>query len=375
MTAKGSEVDGTPPKSATSFASTSVAPSTASGLLDARKALILRTVVKEHIVTGQPVGSGHLTTSSGLAVSSATIRNEMNVLEREGYLTHPHTSAGRIPTDRGYRYFVDSIEPSRLAEPKQAQVRHFFDRTRADIEQLMSDASRLLADITDYAAVVVAPPSESVTIRSVQVVDLGSIALIVAVLSNGVIEKATFALARPTSDARLNAASARLTAILGATKLSSLHDFVVPVGSDAALDALCASAIAALRPERPEADSDGRDVFVGGASRVVGAFDTVDMIRRVLGTLEEQYVVVNLIRDAMDRPGPNVAHVSIGAEHGTESAFEALLSCSVVVAPYLIDGQAVGTVGVLGPTRMDYGNAIAAVTEVSEGLSESLGDR
>jgi heat-inducible transcriptional repressor len=344
-------------------------------VLDPRKATILRTVVQEHIVTGQPVGSGHLATSSGLSVSSATIRNEMSVLEREGYLTHPHTSAGRIPTDRGYRYFVDSMTgPARLAEPKQAQVRHFFDRTRADIEQLMSDASRLLADLTDYAAVVVAPPAESVTIRSVQVVDLGSAALVVVVLSNGVVEKATFDVARPVSDAVLNAASARLTTLLASSGVGALTGAVPASGGDGVLDAICQSALDALGAAKRTMESDGRDVFVGGASRVVGSFDTVETIRRVLGTLEEHYVVVNLIRDAMDRPAPNAAHVSIGTEHGTETAFEALLSCSVVVAPYLIDGHTVGTVGVLGPTRMDYGNAMAAVTEVSERLSERLSD-
>jgi heat-inducible transcriptional repressor len=351
--------------------------------LDARKATILQTVVKEHILTGQPVGSGHLSGSSGLAISSATIRNEMSVLEREGYLTHPHTSAGRIPTDRGYRYFVDSIgEPARLSEPKTAQVRRFFDAARADIEQLMAETSRLLTGLTDYAAVVVAPPTESVTIRSIQVVDLGSVALIVAVLSNGVVEKGSFE-AADISESVVNAATARLSQQFNGRTLSDVGQSVLPASGDARVDAVCESATRALRPRysaehdpRDSRDSrdprDSREVYVGGASRMVGAFDTVSTIRSVLATLEEQYVVVNLVREALDRPAPNPVHVSIGGEHGTDSAYESLLSCSVVVAPYLVDGKKVGTVGVLGPTRMDYPEAMAAVTAVSEGLTERL---
>jgi heat-inducible transcriptional repressor len=342
--------------------------------LDARKATILRTVVQEHILTGQPVGSGHLSASTGLAISSATIRNEMSVLEREGYLTHPHTSAGRIPTDRGYRYFVDSIaEPARLSDTKTAQVRRFFDAARADIEQLMAETSRLLTGLTDYAAVVVAPHTESVTIRSIQVVDLGSVALVVAVLSNGVVEKASFE-APDISESVVNASSARLNQQFNGRTLADVSQSTLPASGDPRVDSVCESSVQALRSRSFQTDQDSREVFVGGASRMVGAFDTVSTIRSVLATLEEQYVVVNLVREALDRPAPNPVHVSIGGEHGTDSAYESLLSCSVVVAPYMVDGKMVGTVGVLGPTRMDYPEAMAAVTAVSEGLTERLSD-
>ena len=341
--------------------------------LDARKATILRTVVQEHILTGQPIGSGHLSGTNGLSVSSATIRNDMSVLEREGYLTHPHTSAGRIPTDRGYRYFVDSIrDAGRLSDTKTAQIRRFFDEARADIEQLMTETSRLLSGLTDYAAVVVAPPSETATIRSVQVVDLGAVALVVVVLSNGVVEKASFE-TTTTSEALMNASSARLTQLLAGGTLAEMETFV-PTSGDARIDSLCSGAIEALRPRSTLADKEARDVFVGGASRMVAAFDTVSTIRSVLATLEEHYVVVNLVREALDRPAMNPAHVSIGGEHGSDLAFESLMSCSVVVAPYLIDGVAVGTVGVLGPTRMDYPEAMAAVTAVSTALTDRLSE-
>lgn len=367
-------VEPKPEVRAESPAGMTTSPAGDTPVLDARKATILRTVVQEHILTGQPIGSGHLSGTSGLAVSSATIRNDMSVLEREGYLTHPHTSAGRIPTDRGYRYFVDSIGDSgRLSDTKTAQIRRFFDEARADIEQLMAETSRLLSGLTDYAAVVVAPPPEMATIRSVQVVDLGNVALVVAVLSNGVVEKASFE-AEIASEAVINASSARLAQLLIGRSLADVDTFF-PASGDPRIDAICSGAVDALRPRSASSDKESREVFVGGASRMVGAFDTVSTIRGVLATLEEHYVVVNLIREALDRPATNPAHVSIGGEHGSDLAFESLMSCSVVVAPYLIDGVSVGTVGVLGPTRMDYPEAMAAVTAVSTALTDRLSER
>src|SRR6476646_6706252 len=124
--------------------------------LDERKAAILKAVVEEHIHTAQPVGSQTIARSGGLQVSSATVRNEMTILEREGYLVQPHTSAGRIPTDKGYRFFVDSLsQPGPLTPAQRQQVRDFFAKAHGELEQMLNDTSRLLSTLTDYAAVVV----------------------------------------------------------------------------------------------------------------------------------------------------------------------------------------------------------------------------
>ena len=356
------------------------APEGGRAVLDARKATILRAVVAEHIATAQPVGSGLLSAATGLGVSSATIRNEMSALERDGSLTHPHTSAGRIPTDRGYRFYVDSLQsPGRLPGPKVQQIRQFFDSAHGELEQLLTETSRLLSNLTDYAAVVVRPAAEATAVRSVQIVGLGAgpqresgpttIALVVVVLGSGSVEKATIEIPGDISDQHLGAASAHLSGhAVGRTladladgfgaALLSTGDARTDVATDVALRAITMSA----------ADGDPATVFVGGASRMATAFETVDTIRRVLATLEEQFVVVSLLREALDRS----ASVSIGTEHASEQAFESLLTCSVVVAPYLVDGRPAGTIGVLGPTRMDYPQAMAAVNLVSEGLSERL---
>ncbi len=161
--------------------------------LDARKSAILRAVVEQYIESGQPVGSSALSGVPGLDVSPATVRNEMSALERDGYLMQPHTSAGRIPTDQGYRFFVDEIalpHAGSLTSKQQMRVREFFDHAHGELEQMLQATTTLLSNMTQYAAVVVEPPHEQATVRLVQLVPITStIVLLVVVLSNGVIDK------------------------------------------------------------------------------------------------------------------------------------------------------------------------------------------
>src|SRR3954462_2866996 len=165
-------------------------------MLDDRKAAILRVVVEEYIETAQPVGSSHVAAVPDLSVSSATVRNEMAVLEREGYLVQPHSSAGRITTDKSYRFFGDWIaETGPLGPSQRQQIKEFFAKAHGELEQMLHDTSRLLSGLTDYAAVVVAPSHEVATIRSAQLVGLGpKVVLLVFVLSNGAVDKRTIEL-------------------------------------------------------------------------------------------------------------------------------------------------------------------------------------
>jgi heat-inducible transcriptional repressor len=332
-------------------------------MLDDRKAAVLRAVVEEYIQTAQPVGSALVAHRAGLAVSSATIRNEMGQLERDGYLVQPHTSAGRIPTDKGYRFFVDSLTPTGTLEPAQSQqVGAFFARAHGEIERMLADTSRLLSGLTDYAAVVVAPTAEALTVRSVQLVSLGArLVMVVVVLSNGTIEKRMLELGDELSDAVVSAASVHLGLTLTGVVWGAPRA-IAPTG-DAAVDELTGRAVAAIGAQ---ATSSGEQIYVGGAARMAAAFDAVDTIRQVLSILEQQYVMVSLMSDVLDR-GLSVA---IGTEHGLES----LADCSVVVAPYLVEGERGGTVAILGPTRMHYEQALAAVAVVSRRLGVALSE-
>ncbi len=331
--------------------------------LDDRKAEILRAVVEEYIDTAQPVGSSRLVAAGGLQVSPATVRNELSVLEREGYLTQPHTSAGRIPTEKGYRFFVDQLAPKGSLQPAQRHaVQSFFNTTHGALEQMLHDTSRLLSNLTDYAAVVVGPPHEAAHVRSIQLVGLAPrVALLVVVLSNGVVEKRSLEFAEDTGDEFLAAASAHLAAAVIGHVLG--EDAVVPASGDPVVDAVAAAAMADLRRSH---DDEPDHVFVGGASRMASAFDAVGTVGQVLQILEQQYVVVSLLKDVLDR-GLSVA---IGSEVGHES----LAECSVVVAPYEVEGEAAGTIGVVGPTRMKYPQALAAVALVSQRLGRRLSE-
>ncbi|MEO6121463.1 MAG: heat-inducible transcriptional repressor HrcA [Acidimicrobiales bacterium] len=333
-------------------------------MLDDRKAAILRAVVEEYIDTAQPVGSSHVVRAARVAVSSATIRNEMSVLEREGYLVQPHTSAGRIPTDKGYRFFVDQLAgPGKLDASKRQLVREFFDTAHGELEQMLHDTTRLLSKLTDYAAVVVRQPDDAVTVRSVQLVGLAPhVALAVVVLSNGAVEKRTIEFRPGVDEACLGAAGGRVAAAMNGRPLRD-PGTVLATG-DEATDAIVASVMAALADAGK--DDEGGQVFLGGVSRMASAFDAVDVVRQVLVTLEQQFVVVSLLRDVLDR-GLSVA---IGAEHGLED----LASCAVVVSHFDSPGGAGGTIGIVGPTRMHYPQAMAAVALVSQRLGRRLAD-
>ena len=330
--------------------------------LNSRRAAILEAVVTEYIGTAEPVGSSHVANAPGVQVSSATVRSEMVALEREGYLVQPHTSAGRIPTDKGYRFFVDHLTgPGVLGPSQRRQVTQFFAQVHGEMETVLERASGLLSEMTSYAAVVVGPSHDSATIRSVQLVGLSpQHALLVVVLSDGAVEKRTIDLDPETTEATLARAATLLASRLVGRTLT--QRWAVPASGSAGVDRLVASARTAF--DSLEGDMEADQVFVGGPARLAESFDAVETVRSVLAILEQQLVVVTLLRDVLDR-GLSVA---IGTEHG----FEPLSSCAVVVAPVSIDGQDLGAVGLLGPTRMDYARAMAAAHVVGERLGERI---
>ena len=335
--------------------------------LDERKATILRAIVEEHITTAQPVGSQTIAKSRNLGVSSATVRNDMTVLEREGYLVQPHTSAGRVPTDRGYRFFVDNFDRQPGLAPAQRRVVSdfftLFHSAHQVLEDLLHETSQLLARVSTHTAVVVGPHVDVDTVRSVQLVNLQpSLVLALAVLSSGRVEKCILHVAADTDDATIATAGALLDTQLSGMRWNSLPE-LRPVAGPAA-DSLAREARDALKAR---ADQDlVEPLYVGGASRLAAeheAFPTTDSAARLLELLEHQVEVVSLVHDLLDQ-GDTTIRI------GSENSIDELRDCSIVIAPYRVDGEVAGTVGVLGPTRMDYRQALAAV----EAISQQLGD-
>ncbi len=329
-------------------------------MLDDRKAAILYAVVQEYISTAQPVGSGRVARSPGIDASPATVRSEMAALSEQQYLIQPHTSAGRVPTVKGYRFFVDqwrrrSPAPVLPAADRQ-QVNEFFAVSHGGFESILSDTTGLLSDLTDWTAVVVAPSPAAATVRSAQLVELsGGVVMVVAVMSNGVIEKRTIDVPADTSAEVVADASQRLARRVVGRTLAEIDD------GDEPDDRLLAAAIAALGEARAH-----REVFVGGTSKLAAAFDAVEQLSEVLGLLEQQLVVVTLMRRVID----GGRRVAIGDETGVPS----LAECSLVLAPYSAEGTDGGAIGIVGPTRMDYPQALSAVAAVSSRLGSALGD-
>ena len=325
--------------------------------LDARKASILQAVVTEHVDTAQPVGSSSVASSADVAVSPATVRSEMVALEREGYLTQPHTSAGRVPTEKGYRYFVDHLTRGTLGPAQRVQVRDFFANVRGEVEDVLEQTSTLLTHLTRYTSVVVGAGHSHSTILSVQLVNLDARhQLLVSIFSDGSVAKHSVFTTFDATHLDVAEASRQLNALLIGTTMESRVQ--VPSRSDH-VATMVREAVSMLHEESPTVDGDM--VFIGGSSRVADSFDGVETVRQVLSILEQELLVVSLVQDMLDR-GLSVAI-------GSESGYEPLSSCAVIVAPVTVDGVPAGAVGLLGPTRMKYREALATAREVSEKLS------
>jgi heat-inducible transcriptional repressor len=335
-------------------------------LLDERKAAILRAIVEQYVESAQPVGSQTVTHTTGLGVSAATVRNEMSVLEREGYIAQPHTSAGRIPTDRGYRYFVDHLAgASQLSAPERRRIAEFFTSATVAMDDLLRQTSHLLARVTAHAAVVVGPQSEAILVRGVTLVRLQPrVLLAVLVLSNGAVEKETVFFDEDLDETDVAAAGARLASRLEGRRLTELAGTASEGPEPDRAETLARTAFTALQEHVSRRHDD--PLYVGGASRLAAeqeAFATTSAAR-LIELLEQHAVLASMLRELL---GPGLI-VRIGSENEQAD----LRECSLVLAPYLVEGELVGTVGVLGPTRMDYRKAQAAVATVSLRLGKQL---
>jgi len=329
-------------------------------MLDERKSDVLKAVIEAYTETAQPVGSSSIELRDEFSVSTATIRNDMAALESQGYLRQPHTSAGRVPTQKGYRHFVDQIDRKSLVKTKSTQqVSKFFSQMRGEIEEVLRDTAGLLSRLTDYAAVVVDGPESTGEIRSCQLVTLHpKTVLVVIVLSSGQVTKQTIDLAYEVDEDSISAANHSLNTVLRGLSMTK----ALTIKSLKSGNKLTNSVLSDLKNQ----ESESGTLYVDGASRVANAFEAVESVSQVLSILEQQLVVVSLLADVTDTG----VSVSIGEETGIAT----LAECSLVVSPYEIDGEYGGSIAVLGPTRMKYPQAISAVAAVSSQLGDRLSE-
>lgn len=336
------------------------------GELGARKAAVLRAVVEEYVRSGEPIGSETIAERYDLGVSSATIRNDLAALEEMGYLTHPHTSAGRIPTDLGYRRFVDSLPArGRLRDTQRRAISGYFEAAVGDLEEVLRGAAQLLSRLTQYAGLAVPPSSPEERILRIELVETGTKLLVLVITHHG--QVLTRMIERPEGLAQdgVDSIARRLTEHVTD---KSLHDAMTQAKrmareanpGEAGLLAILGEAIRDM-----EEHDDAERILVGGVSNLAGelALWRVETMRRLFDALEHEADVLRLLRGAALNAEPSV---TIGGEHPSTGEWEA----SVVAAPYRAGDMALGTIGVVGPTRMDYQTTITAVRAVAKRLSD-----
>jgi heat-inducible transcriptional repressor len=336
--------------------------------LTERKAAILRALVQLYIRSGEPVGSEAVSAASSLGVSSATIRNELAALEELGYLSQPHTSAGRVPTDRGYRVFVDALPArTRLREVERLAIVHFFDEALADVDEILRGTTQLLSRLTRYASLALAPNEQETAVARAELIPLGTSTLMLIVMENGRVEKRLVDLPGEPSNEDLETLSRELEQATFGHTVAEAHDALLgrarEVSGARAEELVRVAEVLASVEESTEADH----VFMSGVANIAAeeAFRRRETLRSVYEALERESEVLRLLRQAAATGGVGV---TIGHENPVEEMWEA----SVVTAPFGAAGLSVGTIGVIGPTRMDYGAAIAAVRAVADRLSAAV---
>jgi heat-inducible transcriptional repressor len=337
--------------------------------LDSRKQEILRTVIRSYIETAEPVGSEVLAQRTRLGVSAATIRNEMATLEEMGYLAQPHPSAGRIPTDRGYRVYVDSLrEDEALSSSERTKLRRRLASALVERERVPEEIARTLATVTHYASLVAQSHPDRLVLKHLHLIPLSATRVLTVIVTNaGVLRGRALDLLEPMEPEALDRLSRLVSQRLAGYSLGEITDEVLTqiVGEAAWQQRVVRQLTEWLLRQMLAAD---HQVHIDGTVNILTQpeFRDARAARLVLEALEREEVLSDLLAGAPDRP----VWITIGSEHRIED----LRGCSVVAAAYRVGGRAVGTLGIVGPTRMEYARVISLVRYLADSLSDVLAD-
>jgi heat-inducible transcriptional repressor len=339
--------------------------------LTERQRTILLLLIRDYIETAQPVGSKRLVERFHLDLSPATVRNEMSALTEMGYLRQPHTSAGRVPAEEGYRVFVaQMIQKAELPASVQNTISHQFFQARPDVEQWMTIAASVLAHQSQGVSLVTAPHAETIRFKHIELISTqGRQVLMVIVMDGGEVNQQILTLAEPVNQTRLSQAAAHLNSLL--VGLST--DAIVALSSSSRTDALEQDVITLLVQDmKRTSESASGEIYTDGLTNVLGEpeFAESDEARWAMHLFEERSTLQDLLARASTNSSVGGLQVLIGGEGG----WEELRQCSMVIARYGAPGLATGTLGVLGPMRMSYARTIPTVRYVAGLLSNLVND-
>ena len=333
-------------------------------MIDDRRSIVLRALVEEYIRTGEPVSSRAVLERCSVDVSSATIRNDLAKLESYGFVTQPHTSAGRVPTPAGYRYYVDHCSPTKLRSSTRERIEVFFRGFHEELGKLLRQTSGLLSDISHYPAVVIGPGFGEEIIQGLQLVQLGGpVVMVVTIASTTarVGQEVVRLQVTPTGDELDQAEEVLVDALRGAT-ISDGVMRIAEIPPDQLTDRVKAIVTAISAAVGASVDAT-RELYVGGTSQLASLWQDLAQVHTMLELLEQHQHV----RQLLDSEGEGTS-VRLGAETDVPDA-----DFAVVSTAFTVGGTGRGRIGVLGPMRMDYRRAIRIVEEVGDGLEDSLG--
>ncbi len=336
-------------------------------MLDQRKSRILNAVVYQFIVDGAPVGSRSLYQRLNLGVSPATIRNELSKLEEMGYIYQPHTSAGRVPTDKGYRFYVDALAGmASLGEEEQEAIMHLFSAKTRELENLLQETTLVLSRLTKTAALVIAPQLARSTIKHIDLLELNrGVYLLVIITDTGRVEKRIF-----EGDAYLGGrtpaeAQDHLNKLLAGKGLKELEKIEEQAIAEGAQAGSLTGVLEMLRSILSEEESER--IYWGGTASLMKYLDgeTASRVEELMEALEKQYLILAMLNEVLVSKGVTV-------KIGFENPAAEMRDLSFVASSYAVGRENVGTVGVLGPTRMNYAQVIPMVEFTARLLSRTL---
>ncbi|HEY7470634.1 MAG TPA: heat-inducible transcriptional repressor HrcA [Acidimicrobiia bacterium] len=327
--------------------------------MEDRRFEVLRALVEEHIRSGEPVSSRAIVERAHLTVSTATVRNDLASLEADGFVIQPHTSAGRIPTAAAYRYYVDHLGPGRLRTAAQVKIDSFFGEVHLELSKLLKATSDLLADVTDLPAVVVAPGLAGDRVRSLHTVQVtADQVLLVVVTEAGRVIQQRSRFRVPVTPGHLEVAHRLVSAAAVGRDLGAA--LVIGEEGLGQLDEPTREAVLTIDDGLHLAAAASKEMFIGGTQRLTSVWEDLSAVQRILEVLEREAEVMKILASASG------TSIQIGAELPLQDVDMAVVSTTYEA------GSGAGSVGVIGPMRMNYKRAISAVEEVSRELEDRI---
>jgi heat-inducible transcriptional repressor len=337
--------------------------------LSDRKRQILKAIVEAHIAEGEPVGSKYIVENRQLACSSATIRNEMSELEEMGYLEKPHTSAGRVPSELGYRFYVDSlVQHYAMTANEIAEINNILKSKMNELDQILENATRLASNITNYTGFAVKPRYSTQTITKFEAISIDSFnLLLVMILTGGVVKTKKIRMSAAINDEFITKLNGGLNRHLAG--LSS-QDITLPilmnVEDELGIDApLIGPIIKAIYDTMNESETG--DLRISGLNRLLQypEFSDSQKFAQLLNAIESKDEILNLVSQGE-------SHDDVSVIIGSESSVNVMNNSSVIYKPIKKDGRTVGAIGVIGPLRMDYAKVLATIEELSDNISNII---